>query len=101
MNIRTRLAHLICNALVGLLAATAALAAEATLQGRIAQITHTQVIMDEGPTLKFDPVAAQCFDHRGVRLTCETLIAVGYVDDARITMAGEFVARIDVVRLQQ
>jgi hypothetical protein len=101
MNIRTRFAHLIFNVIIGTLAAVTAHAAEAPIQGRIVQITSTQVIMDEGPTLKFDPVAAQCFDPRGYRLTCETLIAVGYVDEARITMTGEFVTRIDIVRLQQ
>jgi hypothetical protein len=78
-------------------------AAEApgAITGRLAQITHRSVIMEDGATFQFDSITAQCFDHRSVKLTCETLVAVGYVDMARLTVTGTTVTRIDVVRLQQ
>jgi hypothetical protein len=34
-------------------------------------------------------------------MTCDTLVGIGYVDRARLTLRGSDVVRIDIVELQQ
>lgn len=106
MKIRTRFPGTIAAALCTLTAGHLANAADAanTLEpvvGRLAQATDRTVTIDGVGTFKFDPGRAQCFDHHKVRLTCATLVAVGYADKVSVTIAGDTVTRIDIIELQQ
>ena len=94
--------------LAGLLLALAwpalhALAAGApsVLEGRLTRVTASFVQVDHNQTYQFNPAVAQCFDFRGDAMTCDTLIGIGYVDRARVTLRGTTVQRIDIVELQQ
>lgn len=101
MKIRNfRSARLVAMASAAL-AFAAAGAADTTLEGRISQVTSTSLVLDHTRTLKFDPAIAECFDDRNVRTTCATLVAVGYVDKARLTLLGDTVRRVDILQLQQ
>lgn len=64
-------------------------------------VTATSVEIDRTQHVKFVPAEAQCFDHRGDALTCATLVGIGYVDKARVTLRGDSVVRIDIILLQQ
>lgn len=75
--------------------------APGVVEGRLTQITATVVQVDHGLTYQFNPAVAQCFDFRGDALTCDTLVGIGYVDRARVTLRGTDVLRIDIVELQQ
>ena len=84
-------------------AAPYAFAADApgVVEGRVTQVTTSFVQVDHDRTYQFDPVSAQCFDFRGDAMTCGTLVGIGYVDRARITLRGTVVQRIDILELQQ
>lgn len=69
--------------------------------GRLTQVTNNQVTVDDVHAFRFDPARAQCFDFRAQRMTCATLVGVGYADKARLTLVGDTVQRIDVLELQQ
>ncbi len=69
--------------------------------GRITQMTQDQVTLDDMRSFKFDPDQAQCFDFRAEKTTCESLVAIGYADKARVTVVGDTVQRIDIIELQQ
>lgn len=71
------------------------------LVGRITQMTKDRVTIDDVHSFKFQPAKAQCFDFRAARTTCETLVAIGYADQARVTVLGGVVQRIDIIELQQ
>jgi hypothetical protein len=71
------------------------------VEGRLTQITSSSVQVDHGQSYQFNPGLAQCFDFRGDALTCDTLVGIGYVDRARVTLRGTDVLRIDIVELQQ
>jgi hypothetical protein len=75
--------------------------APGVVEGRLTQITTSFVQVDHGHTYTFNPALAQCFDFRGDALTCDTLVGIGYVDRARVTLRGTDVQRIDIVELQQ
>ena len=57
--------------------------------------------VDHDRTYQFNPALVQCFDFRGDALPCETLVGIGYVDRARVTVRGTDVKRIEIVELQQ
>jgi len=59
------------------------------------------VQVDHSRVYQFNPALARCFDFRGDALTCDTLVGIGYVDRARITLLGTAVQRIDILELQQ
>ena len=71
------------------------------VEGRLTQVTSSFVQIDHDRTYQFNPAIAQCFDFRGDALTCDTLVGIGYVDRARVTLRGANVQRIDIVELQQ
>jgi hypothetical protein len=85
------------------LAACHALAAGApgVVEGRLTRVTPSFVQVDHDRAYPFNPAVAQCFDFRGDVLTCDTLVGIGYVDRARVTLRGTDVVRIDIVDLQQ
>lgn len=74
---------------------------EQTLQGHVTQITSNLVTFEDGRTFKLDLKQSQCFTPRGYKITCETLVAVGYADKAKITIMGNTVQRIDLLDLKQ
>jgi hypothetical protein len=80
-----------------------ALAADApsVFEGRLTQVTTSYVQVDHERTYQFNPAIVQCFDFRGDALPCETLVGIGYVDRARVTVRGTDVKRIEIVELQQ
>jgi hypothetical protein len=92
-------------ALFGISAALAHAAAAAegsqVLEGRMSQLTGTQVTIDDTYSFRFDPATAQCFDFRGSATTCDTLIGIGYAQRARLTISGDTAVRIDLLELQQ
>jgi hypothetical protein len=71
------------------------------LEGRLTRITASFIQVDHERTYQFNPALVQCFDFRGDALPCETLVGIGYVDRARVTVRGSDVRRIEVVELQQ
>lgn len=72
------------------------------VEARIVRITTTLVTLEGiGEDFKLDAKNAQCFDEYGNKLTCATLAGIGYVDKARVTIAGDVVQRIDIIDLQQ
>jgi len=75
--------------------------APSVVEGRLTQVTSSLVQLDHNQTYQFNPGLAQCFDFRGDALTCETLVGIGYVDRARVTLRGTNVQRIDIIELQQ
>lgn len=75
--------------------------APGVIEGRLTQVTANFVQVDHDRTYQFNPGLAQCFDFRGDAFTCETLVGIGYVDRARVTLRGTNVLRIDIIELQQ
>jgi hypothetical protein len=75
--------------------------APGTLEGRLTRITASFVQLDHDRTYLFNPAVAQCFDFRGDALPCDTLVAIGYADRARVIVSGANVQRIEIVELQQ
>jgi len=75
--------------------------APGVVEGRLTQITASEVQIDHNRTYQFNPAVAQCFDFRGAAMPCKTLVGIGYVDRARVTLRGTNVQRIDIVELQQ
>jgi hypothetical protein len=71
------------------------------LEGRLTRVTTSFIQVDHDRTYQFNPALVQCFDFRGDALPCETLVGVGYVDRARVTVRGTDVKRIEIVELQQ
>ena len=71
------------------------------VEGRLTQVTTSIVQVDHDRVYQFNPAVAKCFDFRGDAMTCETLVGIGYVDRARVSLRGSDVVRIDVVELQQ
>ena len=80
---------------------TLAAGVPSVMEGRLTQVTLTFVQLDHGRTYTFNPGLARCFDFRGDALTCDTLVGIGYVDRARVTVRGTDVQRIDIIELQQ
>jgi hypothetical protein len=75
--------------------------APGVFEGRLTRVTTNFVQVDHDRTYQFNPALVQCFDFRGDALPCATLVNVGYVDRARITVRGTDVKRIEIVELQQ
>jgi hypothetical protein len=75
--------------------------APGVVEGRLTQVTSTIVQVDHDKIYQFNPAIARCFDFRGDATTCETLVGIGYVDRARVTLRGTDVQRIDIIELQQ
>ena len=75
--------------------------APAVIEGRLTQIRTSSVQVDHDRKYQFNPAIARCFDFRGDAMTCDTLVGIGYVDRARVTLRGTDVVRIDIVELQQ
>ena len=71
------------------------------VEGRLTQVTTSVVQVDHDRVYQFNPAVARCFDFRGDAMTCDTLVGIGYVDRARVSLRGSEVVRIDVVELQQ
>ena len=71
------------------------------LEGRLTRVTASFIQVDHDRTYQFNPAIVQCFDFRGDALPCETLVGIGYVDRARVTVRGSDVKRIEIVELQQ
>ena len=97
----------VANRCFGLLLALApalnvlAAGAPGVLEGRLTRVTASFVQLDHNQTFIFNPAVAQCFDFRGDALPCETLVAIGYADRARVIVRGANVQRIEIVELQQ
>jgi hypothetical protein len=70
-------------------------------EGRLTRVTTSFVQVDHDRTYQFNPALVQCFDFRGDALPCATLVNIGYVDRARVTVRGADVKRIEIVELQQ
>jgi len=87
-------------AVLPLLDASAA-GAPGVVEGTITRVTTDEVQVDHSRVYQFNPALARCFDFRGDALTCDTLVGIGYVDRARITLLGTAVQRIDILELQQ
>ncbi|HXS91457.1 MAG TPA: hypothetical protein VN705_19020 [Steroidobacteraceae bacterium] len=96
----TRLYSLLLAAVLPLLDASAA-GAPGVVEGTITRVTTDEVQVDHSRVYQFNPALARCFDFRGDALTCDTLVGIGYVDRARITLLGTAVQRIDILELQQ
>lgn len=75
--------------------------APGVIEGRLTQITSSYIQVDHDRTYLFNPAVARCFDFRGDATTCDTLVGIGYVDRARVTLRGSDVQRIDIIELQQ
>lgn len=75
--------------------------APGVVEGRLTQVTSTIIQVDHDKIYQFNPAIARCFDFRGDATTCETLVGIGYVDRARVTLRGTDVQRIDIIELQQ
>ena len=75
--------------------------APGVLEGRLTRVTASFVQLDHNQTFIFNPAVAQCFDFRGAAMPCETLVAIGYADRARVIVRGANVQRIEIVELQQ
>jgi hypothetical protein len=71
------------------------------IEGRLTRVTTSFVQVDHGQTYQFNSAIAQCFDFRGDSIACDTLVGIGYVDRARLTVRGSDVLRIDIVELHQ
>lgn len=92
------------------LLATAALAASMpslgaeppqVFTGRLSVVSARHIEVDRTHRFPFQPGSAECFDTHGNRMTCQTLVGIGYADRARITLTGGQVRRIDLLDLQQ
>ena len=105
--LRTHMKIIVAARLFGLLLALAwpalhALAAGSPAARRPPDADHYDLHPDRSrPEYQFNPALVQCFDFRGDALTCDTLVGIGYVDRARVTLRGTDVIRIDIVELQQ
>jgi hypothetical protein len=75
--------------------------AAGVVEGRLTQVTTSSVQVDHDRTYQFNPAVALCFDFRGDAMSCDTLVGIGYVDRARVSLRGSDVVRIDIVELQQ
>ena len=71
------------------------------LYGRISVLAKDHIVFNDDRTIKFVPAETLCFDAQNQKLTCETLIGVGYVDKARIVLRGGVVRAIHIIDLQQ
>jgi hypothetical protein len=71
------------------------------VEGRLTQVTTSSIQLDHDRTYQFNPAVARCFDFRGDAMSCDTLVGIGYVDRARVSLRGSDVVRIDIVELQQ
>jgi hypothetical protein len=71
------------------------------VDGTLTRITTSEVQVDHKQIYQFNPAIVRCFDFRGDALTCDTLVGIGYVDRARVTVRGTDVQRIDIIELQQ
>ena len=71
------------------------------VEGRLTQVTASWVQVDHDRTYQFNPAIARCFDFRGDAMSCDTLVGIGYVDRARVSLRGSDVVRVDIVELQQ
>lgn len=71
------------------------------LTGRLSVVTARHVEVDRTQRFPFQPANAECFDTHGNRMTCQTLVGIGYADRARITLSGGRIRRIDLLQLQQ
>lgn len=72
-----------------------------TYEGVLSKITTTMIVMDANKEFRFDSRSAQCRDFRGDKITCETLIAVGYANKARLTLESGMVRKVEILELQQ
>ncbi|HEY7639392.1 MAG TPA: hypothetical protein VH814_06680 [Steroidobacteraceae bacterium] len=100
LSASTRLYSLLLAAVLPLLDASAA-GTPGVVEGTLTRINASEVQVDHDQVYLFDPARAHCFDFRGDALPCDTLIGIGYVDRARITLLGTAVQRIDILELQQ
>ena len=75
--------------------------APGVVEGRLTRVTASFVQVDHDRTYQFNSAIAQCFDFRGDAMPCETLVSIGYVDRARVTLRGNDVQRIDIIELHQ
>lgn len=80
---------------------THATEAATTITGRLSVVKANLVEVDRTQRFQFQPSNAECFDHNGVRMTCQTLVGIGYADRARVTIVANQVRRIDILELQQ
>lgn len=96
-TISTKLAAVLLVAAAGAQTGNAA----EVIEGNLSQVTDKSITIDSAKTYKFDPAKAECFDFRKDRMTCATLVAIGYADKARVTFVGDAIQRIDILELQQ
>ena len=75
--------------------------ASGVVEGRLTRVTTSFVQVDHDRTYLFNSAIAECFDFRGDAMSCDTLVGIGYVDRARVTVSGNDVLRIDIVELHQ
>lgn len=70
------------------------------ITGEITQISSQSVTIG-GKKFAFEPGQAECYDASNQKMTCETLVAVGYADEASIMIDRGRIKRIRVIRLNQ
>ena len=75
--------------------------APGVIEGRLTRVTASFIQLDHDRTYLFNPAVAECFDFRGDAMPCDTLVAIGYADRARVIVRGANVQRIEIVELQQ
>ena len=75
--------------------------APSVVEGRLTRVTTSVVQVDHDRTYQFNSAIARCFDFRGDAMACDTLVGIGYVDRARVTLRGNDVQRIEIIELHQ
>lgn len=73
--------------------------ASGSIRGKVSQITKKAITLN-GKEYRYS-ANMTCTDHRRVRMGCQTLFAVGYVDEAIVTLSAGQVVQVDVIELQQ
>lgn len=70
------------------------------IEGELQKITREYVTVN-GKSFSLAYSGAQCRDETGTRLTCDTLIGVGYADRVRVTISGGVAIKVDVLKMSQ
>lgn len=76
-----------------------ALAAEKKIEGRL-EYLNPKTARINGVSYAFNPRLAECLTE-GHRVTCETLLGVGYADQVVAIVNNNAVTKLDVTKLSQ
>lgn len=89
---------LLCATLVAVLGMNTSAAESGTYDGSI--LINAKHVMIGSKDYRWN-AATECRDPMKARMTCETLVQVGYADRARVVVSDDTVTRIDVLVLHQ